>query len=574
MCIGQLYLYTSEEIPLVPRNLTPAEIPGEIERFSDALITTRKEILQIQNSITEKLGQEHGDIFNAHLLFLEDRVFIEEVIKRLNLEKKSIEYIFSQIGKKYIDVFSNMQDTYMKERASDIKDVVRRVIHNLIGKKREDFSHLTEKVIIVSYDLSPSDTAMFHSQNIVGFATALGTITSHSAIMARSTGLPAIVGIGEDVVNQGLAGAVGIIDGAKGVLIVNPTQETLEEYEKAKLELKKIEAILDQVKDLPAQTIDGHQVRVESNIEIPDDVASAVSNGAVGIGLYRTEFFYMNRNTLPTEFEHAEAYSRVCDSIEGTVIIRTFDLGGDKFVSHIQMPTEMNPFMGCRGIRFCLTQPAIFKTQLRGILRASVGRKMKIMFPLISTIDEVRHVKTILEEVKADLTQEGVEFQKDIPVGIMMETPSAAITADIIAKEVDFFSIGTNDLIQYSLAIDRVNREVAYLYNPFHPAIIRLISKIVQAGHDNGIPVSVCGETAGNPLFVIFLLGLGIDSLSASASLIPTIKKVIRSVTFEDTRELAQKILTLEHSSKIKNECLSFLEQRIPELVANERTTP
>ncbi len=566
IAIGKFYMFSSEEIPILERTIAAEDIPGEIARFEDALIATRKELLKIQTDIAAKIGAEHAELFNAHLMLVEDRALIEAVIKRLYQEEKNVDYLFAKICDKYAEAFSQMEDSYMRERATDVRDVMRRVMHNLIGRKREDFSHIDQKVILVSYDLSPSDTALFHTDKILGFATDVGTKTSHTAIMARSLGIPAIVGLGE--FSRHIAtGMMGIIDGLKGLVVVNPTPETLEEYATARIERQKTEALLLECKDLPAVTLDGRGIDVGANIEIPEDTDAATHYGAAGIGLYRTEFFYMNRTTMPTEHEHETAYRRVASSIRGPVVIRTYDLGGDKFASHIHMPSEMNPFLGCRGIRFSLSKPDIFMTQLRGLLRASADLpNIKLMFPLISTVEELRRAKAMLEEAKTALASEGVPFNRALPVGVLVETPSAAMCADILARECDFFSIGTNDLIQYSLAIDRVNPEVAYLYEPFHPSILRLIRHIADTANKAGIPVGVCGETAGDPLFLLFLLGIGVTGLSMSPSSIPAVKKTVRSVRNDQVRELALEILGMDDPSAIRQRCQAFQKSVFPEL--------
>ena len=565
--IGKAFIFDSEEVVVVKRDINSEQVPLEIARFEDALIRTRQEILDIQSKIAERLGTDHAEIFSAHLLFLEDRALIEEVIKKVERERFNIEYVFQQVSNKYARIFSQIEDDYLKERASDIKDVCRRTLHNLLGKKREDISRLKKEVIIVAYDLSPSDTALMHREKVIGFVTDIGAKTSHTAIMARSMEVPAVVGL-QDISLKVMSGETLIIDGAKGVVIVSPTEKTLNKYTQVRSEIQVYDEKLIELKDLPAETLDGYRVSLAANIELPEDVPAVLAHGAEGIGLYRTEFFYMNRKDLPTEDEHYEAYKMVAEKVKPhSVIIRTLDLGGDKFLSLLQVPGEMNPFLGWRAIRFCLERVDIFKVQLRAILRASSLNNVKVMFPMISGVEEVIRAREILEESKEELRKRGVKFDEKIEVGAMIEIPSAALTADIIAKHVDFFSIGTNDLIQYSLAVDRVNQKVAYLYEPRHPAILRLIKQIITAGHNENIWVGMCGEMAGEPSLAIILLGMGLDEFSTSVVAIPEIKKVIRSIRLADARELAEEVLTYTNTAKIRARCLETLLRVAPELV-------
>ncbi len=567
VAIGKVFLFDSEEDFVSKHKIDKQEIPHEIARFEDALIATRKEILDIQKKISKSLGAEHAEIFNAHLLVLEDRALIEEVIKDLNTKKVNVEYIFSNVAKKYAKIFSKMEDEYLKERSSDIRDVSRRVLHNLVGRKKQDLANLEEEVIVVAYDLAPSDTALMHKESVIGFVTDIGGKTSHTAIMARALGIPAVVGL-HDVSKRIPSDATVIIDGHRGAVIVNPSKPTLKRYAEEQTKLEIFEEKLAGLKTLPAQTKDGYRIQLAANIEMPEEVESVLAHGADGIGLYRTEFFYMNRNDLPGEEEQFRAYKMVADRVAPqSVIVRTLDLGGDKFLSHLQVPREMNPFLGWRAIRFCLARPDIFKVQLRAILRASVKKNIKIMYPMISGVGEVIEANAMLDEVKEELRREKQPFDENIEVGAMIEIPSAALTADLLAKEVDFFSIGTNDLIQYSLAIDRVNEKVAYLYEPMHPGIIRLVKHVVEEGHKEGIWVGMCGEMAGDLAAVLVLLGLGLDELSTSAVMIPEIKKIIRSVSREEARELAVAVCGMSSPVEIKKEALKLLKKVTPELV-------
>ncbi len=567
VAIGKAFIFDTEEVVVIKRHIDAAQVPVEIARFEDALIRTRQEILQIQDKISERLGTKHAEIFNAHLLVLEDRSFIEDVIKKIERERTNIEYVFEQVSRKYAEIFAQIEDDYLKERASDIRDVTRRVLHNLMGKKREDVGRLTEEVIIVAYDLSPSDTALMHKDKVISFATDIGAMTSHTAIMARSLRAPAVVGL-RDISHKVKTGETLVVDGTGGVVIASPTRDTLRKYTHVRTKLRAIEERLVNLKDLPAETLDGYRVSLAANIELPEDVRGALAQGADGIGLYRTEFFFMNRRDIPGEDEQVEAYRSVAEqTYPHSVIIRTLDLGGDKFLSDLKVPREMNPFLGWRAIRFCLERTDIFKAQLRAILRASTRGNVKVMFPMISGIDELMRARGILAECMDELRKKGRKFDEGIEVGAMIEIPSAALTADIIAKQVDFFSIGTNDLIQYSLAVDRVNEKIAYLYEPRHPAILRLISQIITAGHRENIWVGMCGEMAGEPSLALILLGMGLDEFSVSAVSIPEIKKVIRSVQLADARALAEDVLGYTSIEDIRTRCRRLLLKVAPELV-------
>lgn len=567
IAIGKVFIFDSQEEVVLARSLKEEELPKERARFEGALIATRREILAIQKQISEKLGVEHAEIFNAHLMVLEDRALIEEVIKRLEKEHKNVEYVFQQVIQKYSEIFSQINDEYLKERSSDIRDVGRRVVHNLTGKKREDLAHLSEEVIVIAYDLSPSDTALMHKERVIGFATDVGSRTSHTAIMARSLDIPAVVGL-HDISSKLSTGETIILDGNRGIIIVNPSKETLKTYKQERERVLIFENKLAILKDSPAETLDGHRVCLAANIEMPEDINSVISHGAEGVGLYRTEFFYMNRMDLPTEEEHYKAYRDVAQKVmPHDVIIRTLDLGGDKFLSHLEVPKEMNPFLGWRAIRFCLERLDIFKVQLRAILRASTFKNIKLMYPMISGVDELIKANEVLSEVKDELRKEGIAFNPDMEVGAMIEIPSAAMTADLLAKHVDFFSIGTNDLIQYSLAVDRVNEKIAHLYQPAHPGVLRLIQLVIKAAHEAGLWVGMCGEMAGDPALALVLLGMGLDEFSTSPAAVPELKKTIRSVHLPDAERLAKNVLQLNSAEEIEKKAWKFLSEIAPELI-------
>lgn len=565
--IGKAYLVDSEDFTVSRRKITEDDLPEEINRFQEALVKTRSEILKIKEKISKDMGVEHGEIFSAHLLVLEDTMLIEEVIAKMKKDKVGVEYVFLDVLKKYIKTFSKMDDEYLRERISDINDVGKRILRNLLGAKQVSLADLKEEVVIIAYDLSPSDTAVMHKKNVIGFATDIGGRTSHTAIMAKSLEIPAVVGL-EKITKVVQNGDNIIVDGNHGVIIVTPQKKTLERYLAERRKYKEIEKELSTLKNLPSETLDGRRIELSANIELPEEIQSVIKHGADGIGLYRSEYFYMNRADLPTEEEQYKAYKDVAKKMSPkSIIIRTMDLGGDKFLSQLEIPREMNPFMGWRAIRFCLARPDIFKVQLRAILRASASGNLKIMYPMISGIEELREANSILEEVKNELLKEKLSFNKDIEVGAMIEIPSAALTTDILAKEVDFFSIGTNDLIQYALAVDRVNEKIAYLYEPAHPAVLRLIKNIIENGHKEGIWVGMCGEMAGDPSLVIILVGLGLDEFSTSPILLPEVKKIIRAIKISDAQEIALKALTLKTGKEVANFARHKLKEILPELV-------
>lgn len=566
IAIGKAHVFGTEEIVPHEREISENEITGEITRFKDVLAKTRKEILAIEKKISKEMGVEHGKIFSAHLLVLEDSVLVKEVISRLTKKRRNIEAVFAEVLNKYISVLAEAKDEYLRDRISDITDVGKRILRNLTGVEEKSMEFLEEKSIIISYDLSPSDTAMMHKGRVMGFATDIGGRTSHTAIMAKSLEIPAVVGL-ESVTDVIKNGDQVILDGIHGVVIVNPSKRFIEKYEKEKKKYESLERDLVELRTLPSETLDGKKVLVAGNIELPEDVASVVSHGAEGIGLYRTEYFYMNRKDVPSEEEQFNAYKSVAQRIKPhCVVVRTLDLGGDKFLSQLDVPREMNPFLGWRAIRFCLARPDVFKSQLRAILRASVYGNLKMMYPMISGISEFRQANALLDEVKSELRKENIPFNENMPVGAMIEVPSAAITSDVLAKEADFFSIGTNDLIQYSLAVDRVNEKIAYLYEPTHPAVLNLIKTVIQNGHKENIPVAMCGEMAGDISLTMILLGLGLDEFSTSPIAVPEIKKIVRSVNYFDAREMAEKALTFDTGKEIQEFARKKLKELVPDM--------
>ena len=571
VAIGPAYILDKNEVVVPPRGILEKEVPIEIARFEEALIRTREEIADLKKKIEEELGGQHAQIFDAHLLVLEDTDLREEVIKRIKNEKQSAEYVFSDVLKKYIRAFSTMPDEYLRERTQDIEDVGRRVLRHLLEEDRwREIDHLNEPVIIIAHDLSPSDTVGLVHKQVLGFATDIGGRTSHTAIMAKSLGIPAVVGLKDATLRIANQDEV-IIDGSRGLVFVHPTQETRESYLQEQQRFIEFRSRFEDIKDQPAQTLDGRQVKIMVNLELPEEIPLVISKGADGVGLYRTEYFYMNRSDLPTEEEQYEAYRQVVEALAPrSVTIRTLDLGGDKFISSLQIPKDMYPFLGWRALKFCLTRPDIFKTQLRAILRAGAHGNARLMYPMVSGPAELERANEILESVKRELKEEGVTFDEDMPVGVMIEVPSAAMTADLLAKKAAFFSIGTNDLVQYTLAVDRVNEQTAEFYEPCHPGVLRLIKTTIDAGHREGIPVGLCGEMAGEPGLALLLLGMGLDEFSMSAVNVPQIKKLIRHVRYDQTAALAAEMLALEDGRQIEAVCRRRLQEWLPDLFGRE----
>ncbi len=547
--------------------IEPGQVSKEIARFEAALMQTRAQILEMQQSIAEAIGAKDASVFDAHLLVVEDRTLIDEVLRRLESDRCNVEYVFQEVARRYSETLSKIDDPYLRERAVDIQDVTRRVIRNLQGKAAKPFLAVREPHILIAHNLTPSDTATMDRERVLGMATDLGSRTSHTAIMARSLNIPTVVGL-HDISEQLETGDEVLIDGYDGLLICNPTPETLRHYDELESRKEQVAHALVELRETKSTTRDGRHIVLSANIELPNELPAVAANGAEGIGLYRTEFLYINRDDMPSENEQYETYRKVAENVAPhPLIIRTFDLGGDKIAHAVKADDELNPFLGCRAIRFCLDHPEIFKVQLRAILRASTSGNVKIMFPMISGIGELRRALAVLAECAMEMKREGIAFNEDMQVGAMIEIPSAAISARTLAREVDFFSIGTNDLIQYAIAVDRVNESIAHLYQPTHPAVLQLLKMIADGAHENNIWVGVCGEMAGDILLTPLLLGLGMDELSASASLVPRVKLAVQSLSIAECKALVDEALHLETPAEILERCQALAQQHYPGLL-------
>lgn len=564
---GSIFVVREDDEEIVRHTISKDQIAREIGRFETALIQTRAQILEMQQQIAEAIGAKDAGIFDAHLLVIEDRTLIDEVLRKLETDLCNVEFIFQEVATHYSETLSKIDDPYLRERALDIQDVTKRVIRNLQGKAPKDFLALKETHILVAHNLTPSDTAMMNRERVLGFTTDIGSRTSHTAIMARSLGIPAVVGL-HDATEKLTTGQEVLLDGYNGLLIFNPTPETLWHYGELKHRQELVTEQLSGLRETKSTTADGRHIVLSANIELPNEVDSVAANGAEGVGLYRTELLYLHRPTLPSEDEQYENYRKVAEGVAPhPLIIRTFDLGGDKIATGMNTDSEENPFMGLRAIRFCLENEDIFKAQLRAILRANTVGNIKIMFPMISGVMELRRALAVVKECKNELSAEGVPCAEKTEVGAMIEIPSAAICASALAREVDFFSIGTNDLIQYAVAVDRVNERIAHLYEPTHPAVLRLLSMVAEAAHAADIWVGVCGEMAGDLIMVPLLIGLGMDELSVSASLVPRVKRAVQTLSVAECEQLVRDALELETPSEILARCGALAQSRYGDLI-------
>ena len=569
IAIREAFVLDSEEATIRRREVAPEEVEKEVKRLNRGVADAVKEIRASQKRAEAKIGKEYVAIFETHVTYLE-RGLKDEFIKQIREEHYSAEYAVSTVMRRWVKTLRATE--YTAARVPDIFDVQKRLLRSLLGGRRADINKLDEPVAIIAHDLTPSQTIEFEKDKVTGFATDAGGKTSHVAILARAMSIPAVVGLGTITADVS-GGDMVIIDGNTGDVIINPDDETLRKYRQLARSIEVFEMELAvELHDLPAETTDGYRVAIYANIEFPEEIPKAVERGAEGIGLYRTEYLYVQKGRMPTEQEHFEAYHTALQQLgDRPLTIRTLDLAGDKFFGETPPPIERNPLLGRRSIRLSFEQVDIFKTQLRAILRASAYGKIRILFPMISTRGELLRAKEILEEVKLELNAEGIPVDKDIEVGIMVEVPSAALIGDILAKDSDFFSIGTNDLVQYCLAVDRANEQVASLYSPAHPAVLRLIKSVIDVGnryqdeHRRGLPVGMCGEMSGDIAYATLLLGLGLKEFSVSSAMIPEIKKMIRSVDMKTAREIANKAITFTDAEQTQEYLKDISERLMPE---------
>ncbi len=562
VAIGKAFLLNRETMEVKEEKISENEVQREILRFKKALDETKKELSKIKEKVAKRIDPDHAKIFEAQILILEDDLINNAVIERIKQSKNNAEFVYKNVIDSTIQTLFSSTDEYLKERTLDINTVANRLIYNLLGIKHLTLESIDSPVILIARNLSPGDVVHMKKESILGFATDAGGGTSHVALLAKSMGIPAVVGL-KNLFDQVQSDQSLILDGTRGELLICADEETLKEFEKRRKYIIKRTAELSELKLLPAETFDKRRIELSANIELPQDTNSALEYGAEGIGLFRTEYLYLAQSDLPSEEEQYQAYQEVADKVyPKSAILRTFDLGGDKFDGHTGSLYETNPFLGWRAIRACLDLPEIFKIQLRAMLKASTKKNIKIMFPMISEVEELKKAKALLEEVKDELRDKKIPFDENIEVGIMVEIPSAALSADSLAKESDFFSIGTNDLIQYTLAVDRGNERIAHLYQGFHPSVLKLIKQTIDAGHRNGIWVGLCGEMAGDPLATVLLVGMGVDELSTSAMAIPEVKKIIRSITFKEAQKLAEQVLNLSAIDEIKKALIDDYAKR------------
>ena len=540
------------------------QVDEEVASFQRAVARSREQILHIRDGVADS-SSAHHQILSVHLALLEDSMLVEQTVRTIRENQFAADWAFNRVLQNLLETFHRIEDPYLRERGHDLRQIGHRVLENLAGRSVDSVAAIRDPVIIVAHDLSPADTAQILKSPVLGFATDVGSRTSHTAITARSLAIPAVVGV-EGATEEYRSAETVIVDGEEGIVIFDPTEETVREYQGRRKAYAQRTRDLAKFARLPTVTRDGKTLLLLANIEFPEEADVALRSGADGVGLYRTEFLFLNRKDIPTEEEHFETYRKVAEKfVRHPVTIRTLDLGGDKFASQLELAEEMNPAMGLRAIRFCLKEKEIFKPQLRAILRASTYGKVQMMFPMISGVGELREAMGVVEEVRAELRRRRIPFDKEMPIGIMIEIPAAAIVSDLLAREVGFFSIGTNDLIQYSLAIDRVNEHVSYLYEPLHPAILRMIRRVVEAGHDAGIPVAMCGEMAGEPIFSYALLGLGLDELSMSAAGIPRVKRILRKSVAYEAKEFAGSLLLHSTAAEISRALRNKVEDLFPD---------
>ncbi|WP_233118311.1 phosphoenolpyruvate-protein phosphotransferase PtsI [Aggregatibacter actinomycetemcomitans] len=559
---GKALVLKEEKIVLDTQKIKDSQIEDEVARFYAGRDAAVEQLNSIKDRAYQSLGEEKAAIFEGHLMILEDEELEEEIIDYLRSNHVNAAVAANVIIDQQVAMLSEIDDEYLKERAGDIRDIGNRLIKNILGMHIVDLGEINEEAILVAYDLTPSETAQLNLDKVLGFVTDIGGRTSHTSIMARSLELPAIVGT-NNVTHKVNTGDYLILDALNNVVYVNPSQEDIQRLKALQAKLVEEKAELAKLKDLPALTLDGHRVDVVANIGTIRDVEGAERNGAEGVGLYRTEFLFMDRDQLPTEEEQFIAYKEVVEAMNGNlVVLRTMDIGGDKELPYLNLPKEMNPFLGWRAIRIALDRREILHAQLRAVLRASAYGKLAVMFPMIISVEEIRELKSVVEKLKVELRNEGKAFDEDIQIGVMVETPAAAVNAGFLAKEVDFFSIGTNDLAQYTLAVDRGNELISHLYNPMSPSVLNLIKQVIDASHAEGKWTGMCGELAGDERATILLLGMGLDEFSMSAISVPRIKKLIRNVNFQDAKALAEKALQQPTAAAIESLVSDFLYEK------------
>ncbi|HAY33813.1 MAG TPA: phosphoenolpyruvate--protein phosphotransferase [Ignavibacteria bacterium] len=552
--VGEVYLYVRNNFEINSRDLIPEDIEKEISDFKRSIEISAKELSKIRNYSYEKIGEVNSLIFDAQLEFLQDKFFLSQIIHRIQNEKRTADFIFNDEITKLEHALLASRDSYLKERFEDIKDIKNRVIRNM--KREKLVSKIEENQIIISHELTPADTILFSKRKVLGYATDKGGNTSHAAIISRALRIPAVVGM-KDITKSLKTGDNIIIDGSAGIIIKNPSEKTLEAYREKIVLLKEYEDKLKEIIDLPCTTTDNKEIELTANIDFDEEIDFIVNTGHCGIGLYRTEHLFLEEGGFPSEEKQNAEYKHISDVVyPKNVTIRTYDIGGDKLLPRSEK--EDNPFLGWRGIRICLDREDIFREQLCAVYKSSINKNIRILFPMITSVTEVRRIKEIIKEVKGELEKDGIEFDKNLKTGIMIEVPSAAILADELAAEVDFFSIGTNDLIQYLLAVDRGNDLVSNLYQEFHPAVIRTIRQITDAAHKNNIQISVCGEMASNPHAVMIFIGLGVDELSVSPSRYPEIKQIIRSISYKEAAGVCEEILKLSSETEIREKIKKF----------------
>jgi phosphotransferase system enzyme I (PtsI) len=549
--IGRTWVADRSRVAVVECSVDPDEVPGELDRFRQAVARSRQELQEVRERLATERGEEHLYVLDSHLMMLDDGLLSRQTLEIISQERINAEAALKRSLQRFRELFASFGDEYLRERSSDIEIVVERILRNMVGKEQHSINDVDGRVIVVAHDLAPSDILQIDKERVIGFVTDLGGKTSHSAILARALEIPAVVGM--ERITQDLGDDVPVIlDGFTGTLIAWPDQDTFREYLKQKQVHEYLERELHKLRDLPAETLDGHRISLQGNVEFLEEIPSVRGHGAEGVGLYRTEMIFFNRAVPPDEEEQFSTYAEVVRRMAPLpVTIRTLDVGGDKFVPDLNLSDEMNPALGLRAIRLSLREPSFFKVQLRAILRASALGPASIFFPMISGVDEIRRSKALLEEAKAELRQAGIPFDEQIRIGIMIEVPSAVLVADLLAREVDFFSVGTNDLIQYTMAIDRTNEHLSHLYEPLHPAVIRSLKIIVDAAHAAGIQACMCGEMASEASFLPILLGLGFDQLSMNGPAIPRVKKILRRCRRRDAEEIVDRALSFATAQEV-----------------------